>query len=928
MPEISPEEFAIPFFAERGFTRRNCVSCQSNFWTEKSDQQTCGEAPCQPYTFIGNPPTKRGYTVPEMRIQFMDYFAEKGHTRIRPYPVVARWRDDVYLVGASIYDFQPYVTEGSMPPPANPLVISQPCIRFTDVELVGPTGGRHMTIFEMGGAHAFNYPAKEVYWKDECVRYHHQLLTGILGVPSETVTYKEHFWSGGRNAGPDLETIVAGLEIATLVFMQYKVQGDQLIPLPIRTVDTGYGIERWSWLSQGSPSGFHAVYAPVLQQVMDLAKVSVDPQLIEAFTRVSSIHGWNSINKDRESYIQTVSNQTGTTLESLRPVFSSLEAVYAITDHLKAAAFLLAEGVVPSNVGEGYLARLIIRRAGRLARQLGIYQDIPSIADAQIKFWGNDFRTLRDMRKEIQTGLETELKKYQETISRGSEVVVRLSKDLASRGIQKIPVEQLVQLYDSQGLSPEIVKEGAEKTGVAVEIPDNFLTLVAEHHSRPAQNLAEPHPETDIEAKLGDLPATRPLYYDDPYKAKFKAKVVARVLENAVVLDQTAFYPQGGGQLSDHGELRFGDQKVGVVDVQKFGDRIVHFLAGPLDANADLVEGEIDWQRRQNLMRHHTGTHVLLGAARRVLGEHVWQAGAQKEVESSRLDITHYQQITQKEKERIERLANQTILRDLPVRINWMAREKAEAKYGYRLYQGGAVPGSKIRVVRIVGWDTEACGGTHVKRTGELGVFRIEKIDRLQDGIERIIFSAGIPALKRISDENQELTTTAQLLKTTPDQVPKSTGALIAERDALLKELEKHSAKTLEAHIRQLQKNAKILGPIKLVVSKGPKRKGMDPVDIANRLKESDMNMVAVIVEVSPDRVQIVAAAGEGAVSAGINASEIVSGAAKAVGGGGGGRQFFATGGGPAKENAEEALRIIEETIQRQVSVPTTKEVA
>ena len=927
MPEISPEEFAIPFFAERGFTRRKCVSCQSNFWTEKSDQQTCGEAPCQPYTFIGNPPTKRRYTVPEMRIQFMDYFAEKGHTRIPPYPVVARWRDDVYLVGASIYDFQPYVTEGSMPPPANPLVISQPCIRFTDVELVGPTGGRHMTIFEMGGAHAFNYPAKEVYWKDECVRYHHQLLTGILGVPSESVTYKEHFWSGGGNAGPDLETIVAGLEIATLVFMQYKVQGDQLNPLPIRTVDTGYGIERWSWLSQGSPSGFHAVYATVLQQVMDLAKITVDPQLIEAFTRASSIHGWASIIRNRESYIQTVSGQTGTTLESLRPVFSSLEAVYAITDHLKAAAFLLAEGVVPSNVGEGYLARLIIRRAGRLARQLGIYQDIPSIADAQIKFWGNDFRTLRDMRKEIQTGLETELRKYQETISRGSEVVVRLSKDLASRGIQKIPVEQLVQLYDSQGLSPEIVKEGAEKTGVAVEIPDNFLTLVAERHSRPAQELAEPGSETDIDAKLGDLPATRPLYYDDPYKAKFKAKVVARVLENAVVLDQTAFYPQGGGQLSDHGELHFGDQKVGVVDVQKFGDRIVHFLAGPLDANADLVEGEIDWQRRQNLMRHHTGTHVLLGAARRVLGEHVWQAGAQKDVESSRLDITHYQQITQKEKERIERLANQTILRDVPVRINWMAREKAEAKYGYRLYQGGAVPGSKIRVVRIVGWDAEACGGTHVKRTGELGVFRIEKIDRLQDGVERIIFSAGEPALRRINQYTEELAATAELLKTTPDQVSRSAKALVAERDALEKELEKLEAKSLESRLRQFEKNAKVIGPIRLVVAKIPKRRGMDPLDIANRLKESDKKMVAAIIEAS-DRVQIVVAAGDEAVQAGINAGEIVSSAARAVGGGGGGRPFFATGGGPDKEKAEDALKIVEETIQRQLSTPTAKEVA
>ena len=531
------------------------------------------------------------------------------------------------------------------------------------------------------------------------------------------------------------------------------------------------------------------------------------------------------------------------------------------------------------------------------------------------------------MRKEIQTGLETELRKYQETISRGSEVVVRLSKDLASRGIQKIPVEQLVQLYDSQGLSPEIVKEGAEKTGVAVEIPDNFLTLVAERHSRPAQELAEPRSETDIEAKLGDLPATRPLYYDDPYKAKFKAKVVARVLENAVVLDQTAFYPQGGGQLSDHGELHFGDQKVGVVDVQKFGDRIVHFLAGPLDANVDLVEGEIDWQRRQNLMRHHTGTHVLLGAARRVLGEHVWQAGAQKEVESSRLDITHYQQITQKEKERIERLANQTILRDLPVRINWMAREKAEAKYGYRLYQGGAVPGSKIRVVRIVGWDAEACGGTHVKRTGELGVFRIEKIDRLQDGVERIIFSAGEPALRRINQYTEELAATAELLKTTPDQVSRSAKALVAERDALEKELEKLEAKSLESRLRQFEKNAKVIGPIRLVVAKIPKRRGMDPLDIANRLKESDKKMVAAIIEAS-DRFQIVVAAGDEAVQAGINAGEIVSSAARAVGGGGGGRPFFATGGGPDKEKAEDALKIVEETIQRQLSTPTAKEVA
>src|SRR5881398_435754 len=925
MPEINPEEFALPYCREIGFNRRKCPSCGSNYWAAP-EQTTCGEVPCAPYSLIGTPPTKRPYSLAEMRIQFMDYFAERGRARIKPYPIVARWRNDVYLVGASIYDFQPYVTEGTMPPPANPLVISQPCIRFTDVELVGPTGGRHMTIFEMGGAHAFNYPAKEVYWKDECVRYHHQLLTEVLGVPSESVTYKEHFWSGGGNAGPDLETITGGLEIGTLVFMQYRVQGDQLIQLPIRTVDTGYGIERWSWLSQGSPSGFHAVYGPALQHVMDLGKISVDESIIGAFTKASSIHGWTSINKNRESYIQTVSEQTGVSPDALRPMFSSLEAAYAITDHTKAAAFLLADGVVPSNVGEGYLARLIIRRAGRFARQLGIFADLPSIVEAQIKLWGGDFRSLREMRSEIIEGLENEMKKYNETISRGLEVIVRLSKDLASKGVRNVSTDQLVQLYDSQGLPPEIVKEAAERSGVVVEIPDNFLTLVAGSHSRPAKSDEEGPSDADIEAKLANFPATRAIYYDDPYKTRFKAKIVGRIAENALILDQTAFYPQGGGQLADHGELKFADQKVMVVDVQKYGDRIVHYLAQPIDPSVYDVEGEIDWQRRQNLMRHHTGTHVLIGSARRVLGEHVWQAGAQKEVESSRIDITHYQRITQKEKERIERLANQTILRDLPVRINWMAREKAEAKYGYRLYQGGAVPGSKIRVVRIVGWDAEACGGTHVKRTGELGVFRIEKIDRLQDGVERIIFSAGEPALRRINHDTAELAATAELLKTTPDQVSRSAKALVAERDALEKELEKLEAKSLESRLRQFEKNAKVIGPIRLVIAKIPKRRGMDPLDIANRLKESDKKMVAAIIEAS-DRIQIVVAAGDEAVQAGINAGEIVSSAARAVGGGGGGRPFFATGGGPDKDKAEDALKIVEEIIQRQLSTPTAREV-
>jgi len=265
------EEYQLPFFKEEGYVRKKCPRCGDFFWTQKKDQELCGEANaygCAEYRFISRPPTRRSYTLREMREAFLSFFEKRGHKRIKPYPVVARWRDDLFFTHASIVDFQPYVTNGEIPPPANPLVISQPCLRFVDIDNVGPTFGRHLTIFEMGGHHAFNYPDKEVYWKDQTVRYHHEFVTQELGVDSEEVIYKEGVWSGGGNAGPCVESIVMGLELSTLVFMKFKVVGEELVELPIRTVDTGYGIERYTWLSQGTPSCFQAVYGPLLDKVM------------------------------------------------------------------------------------------------------------------------------------------------------------------------------------------------------------------------------------------------------------------------------------------------------------------------------------------------------------------------------------------------------------------------------------------------------------------------------------------------------------------------------------------------------------------------------------------------------------------------------------------------------------------------------------
>ncbi|MEM3255866.1 MAG: alanine--tRNA ligase-related protein, partial [Thermoplasmatales archaeon] len=211
---MSVSDYSLQYLLSNGYERKICAKCGRAFWTIDKNRVTCGEVPCDPYSFIGNPPTLRKYSLEEMREEFLSFFESRGHKRIKRYPIVARWRDDVYLVNASIYDFQPHVTSGKVPPPGNPLVISQPCIRTVDLDNVGKTG-RHLSVFEMGGAKAFNFPGNEIYWKDRAVQLCLEFLSH-LGVNREEVILKEKPWAGGGNAGSSFEVMVRGLEVATL----------------------------------------------------------------------------------------------------------------------------------------------------------------------------------------------------------------------------------------------------------------------------------------------------------------------------------------------------------------------------------------------------------------------------------------------------------------------------------------------------------------------------------------------------------------------------------------------------------------------------------------------------------------------------------------------------------------------------------------
>jgi alanyl-tRNA synthetase len=924
------EEYTLPFFSEEGFVRKLCPKCGEHFWTQNAEQETCGESTpeeCAYYSFLGNPPTKKSYSLSEMRDAFLSFFEKHGHTRVKPYPVVARWRSDIYLTHASIIDFQPYVTDGIAPAPANPLVIAQPCIRLVDIANTGPTFGRHLTIFEMGGHHAFNYPHKEVYWKDQTARYHHEFVTKVLGVKSEEVVYKEDVWVGGGNAGPDVECIIRGLEVATLVFMQYKVMDGKFTKLPIRTVDTGYGIDRFTWLSQGAPSCFHAVYGKLLDKIFKMAGLTkVDNDFL---LNVAKYSGLVSVDKtaNRLSARRRVAKLVGMDIGKLNKALAPVENAFAVADHTKCLSFILSEGVVPSNIQEGYLARLLFRRIYRLLRMLDMPERLYDIMDMQVDYWSKDYPQIKTMRNEIMEMLKVEEEKFEDTIKRGEGMVKRIADELKAKHLSRMPEATLSELYDSQGLPPEIVKQAAESEGAKVEIPEDFYALIAKRHMQVAEPVEE---ETEVERKLEKvaekLPPTEQIYYVDQYLKEFGAKVLKVINNEYVFLDRTCFYPEGGGQPADHGFLAFGDVRAEVVDVQKVGKVIAHKIQCPSAPKEGMtVKGVIDWDKRYGLMKAHTATHLVNGAARRVLGQHVWQYGTQKGLESSRLDISHYRRLTPEEVQKIEALANQAVLTNMRVETTWMPRNEAESRYGFRLYQGGAVPGKEIRVVKTGDWDIEACAGTHLNSTGEIGFIKIIYTERVQDGVERLAYSVGLQALKAVQESERLLWKVSEILTAPLEKLDKTAEKLMkdlkeanAERRKLIKELAtKESAGLEEAKATEAPRE---VGGIKLV-----KRDFLEVVDVnrmvqtANEMIKRDEATVTLFYGTDGKTARMLVMAGKAAVEKGVNAGEIVRLVSPIIDGGGGGKPNFAQGGGTRPEKLQEAIKKAEENIKRQL---------
>jgi alanine--tRNA ligase len=637
------KHYELEIFKEKGFHRRACKTCKKHFWTLDEKRNTCGDPPCQKYEFIGKPITKKKLDYVQTWREFEAFFRKNGHASVPRYPVIDRWRPDLFFTMASIQDFQ-RIDQGNMvfEYPAKDLVVPQMCLRFNDIPNVGVTG-RHHTSFIMSGQHSFGG-----YWKDRCIELNFRFLTEVMGIPERELTYKEDIWTMPDFSafGPCIETFSKGLELVNSVFMQFTKTRNSYKELPLKVIDVGWGHERLAWFSQGTPTGYDAVFEPVIKFMRKETGLH-DSQQLKDYARLAGNLNFDEA-KDLKKSRQSIARRLGLTVKELHDLIEPMQALYAIADHTKTLLFAASDGGIPSNTGGGYNLRVLLRRALSFIKEFGFPFELERIAQLHSKQLHPLFPELSRSLDLFSKILEVEKERYNSTLHRAGNLVHRELK----KG--KISQETLTRLYTSNGIPPEMVEKEAKKQGIPFEIPPDFYVKITDQHM-----VGEKEKEEDaVKLDTSDLPKTQLLYYETPYEKEFEAAVIKR-FGPWVILDKTLFYPEGGGQPGDLGMLISGKNQYPVTNVQKIGDVIIHRVDG-VKAN-ELVKGRINWEHRHQLMKMHTATHIIAGSVRKIVGKHTWQAGAQKGLASSRIDLTHYQAFTKDEVVRIEKLANEMV---------------------------------------------------------------------------------------------------------------------------------------------------------------------------------------------------------------------------------------------------------------------------
>ena len=783
----------------------------------------------------------------EVRRIFLDFFKSKGHEVVPSSPLIPADDPTLLFTNAGMVQFKK-VFLGEEVRPYKRATSCQKCMRaggkHNDLENVGYTA-RHHTFFEMLGNFSFGD-----YFKAEAIEFAWELVTKIFELPKEKIYVtifkeddeaeelwkkiaglpeskivrlgeKDNFWAMGDTGpcGPCSEIIYDQgesfgcgkpecspgcdcdrfLEIWNLVFMQYErdPQGN-LKPLPKGCIDTGMGLERITAVLQGVPSNYETdLFAGIMNKISEITK--------------------HSFKESKNTEV----------------------AFKVIADHIRASVFLIAEGIMPSNEGRGYVLRRIIRRAERFGKLLGTKDPfLHMLVDPVIEEYGEVYPEIvraKDVVKEI---IKVEEEKFLETLSTGLEILEKEVKELKEKGKKVIPGELLFKLYDTYGFPYDLVRDYVLPMGFEIDLK-GFEKLREEARQRSKKSWKgsiEKVPEP-IKELINKEVKTEFVGYDS---LKTKSRVIKVFKENGdlfAVFAETPFYPEGGGQVWDTGRVTGENFEAEVIEVHKVGDVIFHKLKvkkGNIEPDK-IVVLEVDSKRRASITRHHTATHLLHSALRKVLGEHVRQSGSLVDEDRLRFDFTHFKALSKDELRKVEELVNTWILENYKVETFFTSRREAERLGVIALFEEKY--GKVVRVVRINNVSAELCGGTHVKATGEIGMFKILAETSVASGIRRIEAVAGMKSLEWATSLEERIEGLAKLLKTSPKDIEKRIEVLFKEIEELKNEIKKIKSVDLGDLIEKHIKGAEEVKGIKLIVAELPISKMDELRDMGDRFK-------------------------------------------------------------------------------------------
>ncbi|MEW5721703.1 MAG: alanine--tRNA ligase [Thermodesulfobacteriota bacterium] len=886
-------------------------------------------------------------TSDDIRSSFLDFFQKHQHALVKSSPLVPKDDPTLLFTNAGMVQFKRVFT-GEEKRDYLRAATSQKCVRaggkHNDLENVGFTA-RHHTFFEMLGNFSFGDYFKalaiELAWDLLVNRYGlpgdkmyatvfedddeaFGLWQTVVGLPAEKIYRlgeKDNFWAMGDTGpcGPCSEILIDQgpalgcgrpdcapgcdcdryLELWNLVFMQFERDASgKMTPLPKPSIDTGLGLERISAVVQGVHSNYESdLFTPLMDFIQDLSGV-------------------------RYVYRSEV-EQTG-----LTPPRTNI-STRVIADHARALAFLIGDGVLPENVGRGYVLRRILRRAVRHGRLLGLRKPfLHQVAGRVIEIMGRAYPELEDGRSYIQKVILNEEERFSETLDNGLKLLAEEMDRLEAQGGDALPGQVAFKLYDTYGFPLDLVQDVAAERGFGVDLPGFEEAMTAQRALSRASwkgsgEAAAPEPVGELTARgftvkfLGyeRLSAESELVLMMKGGARTEAAAAGDEVE--LVFAATPFYGESGGQVGDTGRIRSRDARIEVTGTVKYpGDIIVHrgrVEKGRVETGR-TYSLEVDDALRRDTMRNHTATHLLHKVLREELGDHVKQAGSLVSPDRLRFDFTHFAQVDREVLARAEARVNEKIRENHPVTTEVMAMAEAVNTGAVALFEERY--GETVRVVSAGDFSRELCGGTHVSRTGDLGAFLIVSEASAAAGVRRIEAVSGRGALEALQAERRALAAAAEMLRTRPEDVPERLERVLAHNKDLERELDRREQQASAGRSDAVLDRIEEISGIKVLAARVEAENPKVLREMGDRLKDKIKSGVIALGAESHGKAMLIALV-TADLQGRFKAGDIVKAMAQAVGGGGGGRPDMAQAGGPHPENIDQALARAREAVGR-----------